>query len=147
MRKSIICIIGLAALALFATEAEAVKLTQQQVKNTCGSKLQSSNGVDYCVKKCGLNGEHSCDFSCHQGNCQGLCTTCKVKGRTVLPNRYGNRVVRADLALPVRVRFAAGHSPTYCEWCYAGCPPGFGGWLCRLHCQTRGGCQSPVTHP
>jgi hypothetical protein len=146
MRKSFMFIIGLATLALFATEAAAVKITEQQVKNVCGSKLQSAGGAMGCSKKCGLNQEHTCDFSCHQGNCQGLCMTCGVRTRTGFPNRFGNRVVRADLALPLRVRYS--RRPTYCEWCYAGCPQGWGGWLCRLHCQSRGGCQPPVVrHP
>lgn len=146
MRKPIIFIIGLVVLALFAGEAAAVKLSEQQVKTTCGSKLQSSGCVDYCQKKCGLNGEHNCDFSCNKGNCQGLCTSCGATAR-VFPNRYGNRVVRAQLALPVRTSYRAGR-PTYCEWCYASVPQGWGGSLCRQHCQTRGGCKPPiVVHP
>jgi hypothetical protein len=145
MRKSIMLIVGFAALALVSHQAAAVKLSSEQVKTVCGNKLQSSGGVDYCVKKCGLNQEHSCDFSCYKGSCQGLCTTCGVKAR-ILPHPYSNRVVRAAMVMPVSTYRA--HRPTYCEWCYASCPPGWGGWLCRVHCQSRGGCQPPIVrHP
>lgn len=141
MRK-LMLIIGLAALGIMALHrAEAaVKLTQTQVQTVC-------NGKNSCVKDCGLNGEHICIFACGTKTCSGACSTCGVKTRSVFPNLYSNRVVRAQLALPVRTSYRAGR-PTYCEWCYASCPQGWGGSLCRLHCQTRGGCKPPIVrHP
>jgi len=140
MRKLVIMfVVGLAALALAPQGAVAVKLTQQQVQTVC-------NGKSACAKDCGLNGEHQCIFACNKTGCSGTCPTCGVKTRMVFPNRYGNRVVRAEMVMPVSTYRA--HRPTYCEWCYASCPPGWGGRLCRVHCQSRGGCQRPVVrHP
>jgi len=96
MRKALVFILGLAAVALFSHEAAAVKLTQQQVETVCGSGLQSGHNSSGCKKKCGLNNEHDCEYSCYKGkDCQGVCTTCGVKGRAVLfPNFYANRVVK-----------------------------------------------------
>ena len=145
MRKSFMFIFGLAAFALAPHEAMGeVKLTAQQVETVCG-KTPGNIG---CSKKCGLNNEHTCDFGCNPPDqCRGLCTTCGVKERRIFLNRYSNRVTRASLALPVRAGYRA-RRPTYCEWCYASCPQGWGGWLCRVHCQSRGGCKPPVlTHP
>ena len=99
MRKSIMFIIGLAAFAMALQGAEAaVKLTQAKVQSVC-------NGKNSCVKDCGLNGEHTCTFVCWQGVCSGACSTCGVKTRSVFPNSYSNRVVRAELALPLRTSY------------------------------------------
>ena len=97
MRKWGMFIVALVvAFAFVPDEAGAVKITQQQVKNVCGSKLESNGGAMGCEKKCGLNGEHTCDFGCNpQGRCEGVCKTCGAASRTVLfPKLYSNRVVR-----------------------------------------------------
>jgi hypothetical protein len=146
MRKSILFIVGLLAIALIPHDAAAVKLAQQQVKDVCGKKLRTGGDAMGCTKQCGLNNEHTCDFGCKGNDCNGSCMTCGVKAR-IIPHPYANRVVRAELAMPMRASYRA-RRPSYCEWCYASCPPGWGGWLCRLHCQSRGGCQPPVVrHP
>jgi len=62
MRRSVIFFsIALGTLGLLAGEAWAAKMTQQQVKKTCGSGLQSGGGVIGCSKKCG---SEICDYSC-----------------------------------------------------------------------------------
>jgi len=97
MRKLVLMIIvGLAAFALFPSEAGAVKITQQQVNNVCGSKLQSAGGHTGCVKTCGLNKEHQCDFDCTKQGCEGTCVTCgvKVERSGFFGKIYSNRVVR-----------------------------------------------------
>jgi hypothetical protein len=57
MRKPVMFIAGLAAFVLIPHEvAAAVKLTSQQVENTCGSKFTTeASGVSGCYKDCGLN--------------------------------------------------------------------------------------------
>jgi len=97
MRKWIMFIVALAVAFTFVPdEAAAVKISQQQVKDVCGSKLQSGGGAMGCEKKCGLNGEHTCDFGCNpQGQCEGVCKTCGALSRSGLfQGIYANRVVR-----------------------------------------------------
>jgi hypothetical protein len=94
MRKLIMFVLGLTALALAPSDAEAaVKLTKQQVQTVC-------NGKNSCVKDCGLNGEHTCNFACGKDTCSGVCLTCGVKARAMFPNLYSNRVVRRTVNAP-----------------------------------------------
>jgi hypothetical protein len=101
MRKAILLSFGVVTLVAFALvphEAGAVKLSPEQVKTVCGSKLQSSGGAMGCTKACGLNGEHICDFGCYKGDCNGSCMTCGVKNvHAMFPRIYANRVVRQTL--------------------------------------------------
>jgi hypothetical protein len=88
MRRSVTClVVALAIAAAFAAphhaSAAGVKLTQQQVKDTCGKKLQSGGGAMGCEKSCGLNGEHLCTFGCYKGQCSGECLNCGVKARGI----------------------------------------------------------------
>ncbi len=86
MRKSVLFMFGFVALAAFALvphEAAAVKISQQNVKDVCGSKLQQSGGAMGCTKKCGLNGEHLCDFGCVGNDCNGFCLSCGVRFEVV----------------------------------------------------------------
>jgi hypothetical protein len=78
MRKSIMFIVGLAALAAPQAAEAAVKLTQQQVQTVC-------NGKSVCSKDCGLNGEHHCIFACNKTGCSGTCQTCGVNTRWFFP--------------------------------------------------------------
>ena len=74
MRKIIFGLVALAAFALVHHEAAAagVKITEQNVKDVCGAKLESGGGMMGCTKTCGSNGEHLCDFHCEGGNkCEG----------------------------------------------------------------------------
>ena len=83
MLRAIIVIATLAAFGLLpgAADAAGVKITQQQVANVCGKKLQTGGGHSGCTKACGLSGEHQCDFDCNNetGNCQGVCLTCSAR--------------------------------------------------------------------
>jgi hypothetical protein len=88
MRKSVLLLIfAFAVSAAFMISdqsfAAGVKLTQQQVKDTCGKKLQSGGGAMGCEKQCGLNGEHLCTFGCYKGQCSGECLNCGVKARGI----------------------------------------------------------------
>jgi hypothetical protein len=71
MRKPLIIVLMLGALAFLASDARAVdvSLTKDQVNNVC-------NGKDYCQKPCGLNGEHTCEFGCGSKGCAGNCRDC-----------------------------------------------------------------------
>lgn len=68
MRKSFVLIATLVALGLFAGGASATKLTEQQVKNTCGSSLQTGGvpgtTASGCEKKCG---DKTCTYNCCSG--------------------------------------------------------------------------------
>jgi hypothetical protein len=79
MRKSVMLIVGLAALMLIVghVPANAVKLSQQQVETVCGKNLQSNGGHSGCDKACGASGEHRCVFDCSKSGCTGSCITCK----------------------------------------------------------------------
>jgi hypothetical protein len=93
MHKSVLFVFGfvaLAAFALVAHEAMAVKISPQQVKNVCGKQLQQGGGAMGCTKKCGLNGEHLCDFGCLGNNCNGFCLTCGVARLEVVTKRSAN---------------------------------------------------------
>jgi hypothetical protein len=60
--------------------------------------MTTSGGSSGCQKKCGLNGEHECEYSCYKGkDCRGDCTTCGVKRTALFPGFYANRVVRQSL--------------------------------------------------
>jgi hypothetical protein len=78
MRKSLITVLTLAALAFAAEDVQAkqivVTLTQSQVNSVC-------NGKSYCEVKCGSSGQYTCDFGCGSKSCSGVCTTCPT-GRT-----------------------------------------------------------------
>ena len=100
MRKAVVLVLGLVALALFSHQASAagVSLTKQQVETVCGSGLKSGGNVSGCKKKCGLNGEHECEYSCYKGKeCRGDCSTCGVKRTVIFPNLYAKRVVRQSV--------------------------------------------------
>jgi hypothetical protein len=101
MRKALMVIVGFVAVALFplAAGAAGIKLTQQQVSTVCGKGMTSHGGSSGCTKSCGLNGEHECKYHCYKGKeCQGECTTCGVKSRTVMfPGFYANRMVRQSV--------------------------------------------------
>jgi hypothetical protein len=93
MHKSVLFVFGFVALAAFALvphEAMAVKISPQQVKNVCGKQLQQGGGAMGCTKKCGLNGEHLCDFGCLGNNCNGFCLTCGVARLEVVTKRSAN---------------------------------------------------------
>lgn len=68
MRKSIAFIAALAVFGLLAGGASATKLTEQQVKNVCGSGLQTGGSggttASGCDKKCG---SHMCTYNCCSG--------------------------------------------------------------------------------
>jgi hypothetical protein len=73
MRKSFLFIATIAALGLFAGSALATKLTEQQVKNVCGSSMTTGGTggatVSGCEKKCG---DKICTYNCCSGkNCPG----------------------------------------------------------------------------
>jgi len=73
MRKSIVFVAMVAALGLFAGGASATKLTEQQVKNVCGSSMTTGGTggatVSGCEKKCGTK---TCTYNCCSGkNCPG----------------------------------------------------------------------------
>jgi hypothetical protein len=135
MRKAIMISVGLIVLALVPSEASAlIKLTEGQVRNVCGRSLETGPGGITCNKSCGLNGEHSCSFTCTKKfGCTGFCDTCRGPSR----QNKSNAVIRAELALPSMKR-SNSSLPPYCSWCYASCPPG--NWLCNIHCQSRGPC-------
>lgn len=67
MHKSLITILALVTLGFVAGEAAAKTImTEQQVRNTCGSKLQSGSAGGAtamgCEKKCGSK---TCTYGCH----------------------------------------------------------------------------------
>ena len=101
MRKAFIFVVGVIAVSLLPLQSDAapVKLTKDQVATVCGKGITSSGGSSGCQKACGLNGEHECEYSCYKGkDCQGSCTTCGAKTRTVMfPNFYANRMVRQSV--------------------------------------------------
>src|SRR5690242_19676846 len=72
MRKFNLFIAILAAVSFTGGVASATKLTEQQVKNTCGGSLQTG-GVpgttdSGCEKKCG---DHICTYNCCSGKACG----------------------------------------------------------------------------
>ncbi len=98
MRAAVVLILGLLAIASLPHEARAVTLTKGQVDTVCGDGIKSSHGVSGCKKKCGVNGEHDCEYSCYKGkDCQGYCTSCGVKGRVLFPKLQGNRIVKQSV--------------------------------------------------
>ncbi len=101
MRKAFVLMVGFVAVASFPFVAGAagVKLTPEQVGTVCGKGMTSGGASSGCKKSCGLNGEHSCEYSCYKGkDCEGNCTTCGVKSRSVMfPNFYANRMVRQSV--------------------------------------------------
>jgi hypothetical protein len=75
-RKSMILIAAIAAQFLFAGAGHAkqisVKLTQEQVKTTCGSLIVNAGDRTGCKKSCG-DGK-TCGFSCNNKgkDCKGV---------------------------------------------------------------------------
>jgi len=47
----------------------ATRMTEQQVRNVCGSGLQSSGGAIGCFKKCRNT---VCDYGCYKNQCYGI---------------------------------------------------------------------------
>ena len=82
MRKSIVFTIAFTIVAFAAGEASAAKLTEQQVRNTCGKKLQEGGGVIGCSKKCG---KEICDYSCGGPEGKGCRGHVVSKGRELFP--------------------------------------------------------------
>jgi hypothetical protein len=101
MQKAFALIVVFIAVAAFPLVAGAagVKLTKDQVATVCGKGLRSSGSISGCKKTCGTNKEHTCEYGCENGkNCEGTCTDCGVKTRTVVfPNLYSKRMVRQSL--------------------------------------------------
>lgn len=100
MQRIVFFVLALSVAGLFAASAEAVPLTQGQVSTVCGKDMGSNGNVSGCKKKCGVNGEHDCEYSCHKGkDCQGYCTSCQPKSsRTALfPKWQANRAVRQSV--------------------------------------------------
>jgi hypothetical protein len=97
MRRYVSVFVFIAAASLIASESRAdTRLTQQQVENTCGSKLQSANGAEGCTKSCGQGGKKLCDYSCNnsgQGRqgCWGMVMSMKAPGGKG-PNGWLNRI-------------------------------------------------------
>jgi hypothetical protein len=105
MQKTLFIVLALLGAVLFAAQAEAVPLTQGQVSTVCGKGMQSSGSVSGCKKKCGVNGEHDCEYSCYKGkDCQGYCTSCGPKSsKTALfPKWQASRVVRQSVRASTR---------------------------------------------
>lgn len=76
MRKFLVCVFTLAALVFVTSGASAaVSLTQQQVKDQCGSQTDGK-GYSYCQKSCA--GGNTCEFGCGPKGCGGTCLTCKA---------------------------------------------------------------------
>jgi hypothetical protein len=97
MRKSLMILLALGAVALFAVDSGAkelkpVVLTKDQVNTVCGN-------TTYCEKKCGLNGEHTCTFGCGPKSCSGMCKDCA--SRTVSVSTVRN-VVRGVKGVQTR---------------------------------------------
>jgi hypothetical protein len=61
MLKFIKLIIVLVAIAAISGNAWSMRMTEQQVKNVCGSKLESGHGASGCEKKCG---QKICMYEC-----------------------------------------------------------------------------------
>jgi hypothetical protein len=154
MHKLVTLILASTACTLVAGGVWALETTPDGVKGICGSNLQSGCVAGACAfgcdKMCGTG--HICTYNC----CAG--TTCGEQGchiHEVTKTVFGKKIklpasayVRMVGRSPTRASYRATGRPTYCEWCYASCPQGWGGWLCRLHCQTRGGCKPPIVrHP
>ena len=72
MRKSMVCIAAIAALCFMAGTGRAeTKLTEDQVRTTCGTLMVDAGSHFGCKKNCG-DGK-TCGFSCEKGgkNCSG----------------------------------------------------------------------------
>ena len=87
MRKFIISIMAATftisiALSLVVSEASAATLTEQQVRNTCGSKLQSGSAGGSsaigCEKKCG---SRLCTYGCKTTKGKQRCDGFVITGR------------------------------------------------------------------
>jgi hypothetical protein len=87
MRKSLMIVLALGALAFVASDAAAkqitVGLTKGQVSTVC-------NGGSYCQKSCGLNKEYTCEFGCGPSGCGGTCLTCPAR-------KIGIRTIRTTV--------------------------------------------------
>src|SRR5262249_3685524 len=70
MLRFIAFVATIVAFALAADGARAKDLTKNQVATVCGQD------VNYCEKKCGLNGEYTWGFGCGSKGCSGQCLTC-----------------------------------------------------------------------
>jgi hypothetical protein len=75
MGKFLTRLFSLAVLVFVTTGANATTaLTQQQVKDQCGSQTDGK-GYSYCQKSCA--GGNTCEFGCGPKGCGGTCLTCK----------------------------------------------------------------------
>ena len=61
MRKFLMVVLGLTLVSFVPSDAWAIKLTAQQVKDTCGKQLTQSPGGFGCDKKCGTK---QCSYGC-----------------------------------------------------------------------------------
>jgi hypothetical protein len=97
-----------AAMFFFVSEASATKMTEQQVKTTCGSTIQSGCTKTACAQGCEKKcGEKLCTYNCCQGKgcgeqgCHG-----HVVGRTV----FGGKV-KLPISALIRERQSVGVIP------------------------------------
>jgi hypothetical protein len=106
MRKLVVLltlVLGFAVVAPPVMDAAAktiiVKLNKEQVATVCGKKLQSNAGVSGCFKKCGANGEYTCDYGCNQkGQCGGQCVNCPQR-KFPWGKHYPIHAVKKDVRL------------------------------------------------
>lgn len=70
MRKIVIACFTVAAIAVFAvafttneSAGKTIKITEQQMKNVCGKKVETGGGQTGCTKKCGNT---VCDYNCNK---------------------------------------------------------------------------------
>jgi hypothetical protein len=138
MRKAIMFIVGLAVLALISHGAAALTIvTEQQVKNVCGSKLQKGCVKGACVQGCEVKcGNTWCSYNCCKGKKCPVGENCNAFTFSVVAPGDKIKVPR-PVRLSLMARSTAG-MPDRCQWCYAGCARW--NWLCRIHCESRNGC-------
>ncbi len=94
MKKFAVLIAALGILPLASIQASATKLTQQQVKNACGSSYGTGSAggttVSGCDKKCG---KHQCGYYCCSGKncpdgkgCEGFIIYITAGGKKIKSN-------------------------------------------------------------
>jgi hypothetical protein len=87
MTRSII-LLSVACLCLVPTFASAAtRVTEQQVRNVCGSSMQSSGGAIGCTKKCGNT---VCDYGCYKDKCNVIVFRVMPPGGTRMPMQNGS---------------------------------------------------------